>query len=491
MTTHTTTTALPRRDFLKGILATGALSIITSKSLLAAAKSAAAAAAKPGDKINLAAIGAGGRAASLLKSLHETGLVNVVAICDVDATVFRSKTNTELFPKAARFQDFRQMFDKMAGQIDAVSVGTPDHSHFPAVILAMSLGKHVYVEKPMAHTFRQIELLMAAEKKYNVVTQMGNQGHSGPNFFQFKAWSEAGIIKNVTRITAFMNNDRRWHDANSLKRHGIAFSKLTDFLPAQPVPATLDWNVWIAVSRDLKFNAGYTKGEWRSWYELGNGALGDWGAHIFDTAHRFLDLGLPYEVDPVKIVAHNPFVFPQASTLAFRFPKRGDKPPCELTWYEGVNNLPPLPDNMGKPVVDADDVPAPTAGTLDFEKVPPGKIIYGENLTFKGGAHGSALQIIPESKARDMASRLPVVPKSPSNHYKNFILACMGKEEVRSPFSISGPLCQTMSLGVISQRLATKLAFDRSTKQFTNNKIANELLLGPPPRKEWEQFYKL
>ena len=119
-----------------------------------------------------------------------------------------------MFPKAARFQDFRQMFEKMADKIDAVSVGVPDHSHFPITIEAISYGKHVYVEKPMARTFQEVEIMMRAAKKYNVVTQMGNQGHSEANYFQFKAWKEAGIIKDVTAITAHMNNSRRWHGWN-------------------------------------------------------------------------------------------------------------------------------------------------------------------------------------------------------------------------------------------------------------------------------------
>jgi hypothetical protein len=118
-------------------------------------------------------------------------------------------------------------------------------------------------------------------------------------------------------------------------------------------------------------------------------------------------------------------------------------------------------------------------------------VIYGEGLTFKGGTHGATLQIIPAAKAKEMESKLPKVPASPSNHYKNFLLACKGEEKCRSSFAVAGPLSQVMVLGVIAQRLNTKLAFDRTTKQITNNKIGNALLVGPPPRKGWEQFYKL
>jgi len=372
------------------------------------------------------------------------------------------------------------MFDKMGKQIDAVCIAIPDFSHFPAAILAMSLGKHVYVEKPLAHTFNQIDLLMAAEKKYNIVTQMGNQGHSEGNFFQFKAWTDAGVIKNVTRIDAFMNDARRWHDAETLRKYNIAYSKLTGYLPEQPIPPALDWNVWLTTALDHKYNKGYTPAEWRSWYDFGNGVLGDWGAHIFDTAHQFLDLGLPEEID-AKLEGHNAFVFPQATTLAFRFPKRGAMPPLTLTWYDGADNKPPLPPEIPATTNDGEPI-----------RLSPGKFIYGEGLTFKGGAHGSTLQIIPPKKARDMAAQLPVVPKSPSDHWKNFLLACLGEEKTRSPFSVAGPLCQMMALGIIAQRLnATNLKFDRATRQFTNNDAANKLLQDVTPRKGWEQFYKL
>jgi len=459
-----------RRSFLKGVLAAGAGSLITPRHLLAAGT---------GGKVNLACCGIGNRGADDVNALHATGLANIVALCDTDMGAPHTLGILKKFPNVPRFQDFRQMFDKMGGQIEAVSVGVPDFSHFPIAMTAMSLGKHVYCEKPMGHSFRQIELMMAAEKKYKVAAQMGNQGHSEANYFQFQAWVNAGIIKNVTRITAYMNDKRRWHGM-----------KVTGLLPGQPVPATLDWDTWLTMAQFHQYNVGYVNGDWRSWFDFGNGALGDWGAHIFDTAHQFLDLGLPTEVDAVKLDGYSPFIFPQASTLLFHFPARGSQPPLDLTWYDGQHNLPPLPDNMGAPVVDA-NIPPPSTGSIDTKVNPPGKIIYGEGLTFKGGSHGSTLKIIPESKAREMASQLPPVPKSPSNHHKNFLLACQGEETCRSSFAIAGPLCQTMALGVIAQRVNSKLAFDRDTKQITNHPLANQLLAGVPPRPDWEQYYRL
>ncbi len=464
------TAQMRRRSFLKGVLTAGAASVFAPRLLLGASTT---------NKINLACCGIGNRGADVVKSLHGTGLANVVALCDTDMGAPHTRAVLEMFPDVPRFQDFRQMFDKLGKDIDAVSVGVPDFSHFPIAMLAMSLGKHVYCEKPMAHSFRQIELMMAAEKKYKVATQMGNQGHSEANYFQFKTWTEAGIIKNVTKITAYMNMSRRWHGM-----------KAAGYLPVQPIPATLDWDVWLTTAEDHKYNKGYVNGDWRSWFDFGNGALGDWGAHIFDTAHEFLQLGLPTEVDPVKIEGWSPFIFPQASTLAFRFPARGTMPPCELTWYDGQNNLPPLPSDLGESIVD-ENIPPPSSGSFDTKKRPPGKVIYGEGLTFKGGSHGSALKIIPEAKARDLAAKLPKVPKSPSNHFKNFLLAARGEEKCRSNFAVAGPLCQAMALGVIAQRVNARLEFDPATKQITNHKLANDLLAGVPPRQDWEQYYKL
>lgn len=472
-----------RRSFLKKtIIASSAVAI--SPGLLIAGTSTLKNTRIVGanGKVNLACCGIGNRGAEIIEALYATGLANIVALCDVDMEAPHTAKILSKFPDVPRFKDFRMMFDKMANQIDAVSIGVPDHSHFPITMMAMSLGKHVYVEKPLARTFHECELLMKAARKYpNVVTQMGNQGHSEANYFQFKAWKEAGIIKDVTAITAHMNSPRRWHGWDT---------KISSLPANGNIPDTLDWDLWLAAAQSHKFDKDFINGQWRCWYDFGLGALGDWGAHIIDTAHEFLELGLPYEINPVKLDGHNNFFFPQASTIAFKFPERKGMPALDITWYDGVNNLPPIPEGYGVSGLDP-NIPPPSTGKLEPVKLNPGKIIYSKELTFKGGSHGNTLSIIPENKAKDMASRLPEVPKSPSNHFKNFLLACKGEEKTRSPFEISGPLSQVFSLGVMAQRLNTKLAFDRKQNKITNSKIANELLAGPPPRKGWEQYYKV
>lgn len=476
-------TSASRREFLRRmslLTATAAFSGLAPITAEAARKVKPRKIA-PSEKVNLACIGIGFRGGEIIRDLYETGHCNIVALCDVDMGAPHTEAILKQFPDVPRFNDFRKMFDKMASQIDAVSVGTPDFSHFPATMLAMSLGKHVYVEKPMAHTFEEVNLMMKAAKRTGVVTQMGNQGHSEANYFQFKAWKEAGIIKDVTAITAHMNNPRRWHSFDS---------NMKSMPPAQPVPSTLDWDSWLSAKPYHDFNKDYVNGQWRCWYDFGMGALGDWGAHIIDTAHEFLELGLPTEIDMVYANGHNPFFFPYSSTIRFHFPERKGMPACDITWYDGLDNLPSVPAGYGNVQLDP-SIPPPGNGQIVPSKLNPGKIIYSKELTFKGGSHASTLQIIPEEKAREMEAKLPFVPQTTSNHYANFLLACKGQERARSPFAVAGPLSQVFCLGVIAQRLNTKLKFDPKTQQFIGNDRANELLRGPEPRKGWKYFYNL
>ncbi|HLT07427.1 MAG TPA: Gfo/Idh/MocA family oxidoreductase [Cyclobacteriaceae bacterium] len=469
---------ISRREFL----ASTALS--TAGLALSPMTSAASYSRIPGanQKTNIACVGIGNRGQQIIEDFEKTGLVNVVALCDVDMGAPQTTKIMETYPKAKRYQDFRELLDKSGSDFDAVTIATPDFSHFPIAMACMQAGKHVYVEKPLSRTFNEAELLMQmALKNPNLVTQVGNQGHSEANYFQTKAWVEAGIIKDVTAITAHMNSPRRWHKLDP---------NMKTWPEKQPIPSTMDWDTWLTTAMPKDYNELYHNGEWRCWYDFGMGALGDWGAHLIDTAHEFLELGLPYEVNPTYLEGHNDFFFPMSSTLLFRFGSRKGMPPVDLTWYDGLQNLPPLPKGFGTSEAAA-NVPTTNQGQVKQPTLNPGRIIYGKDLTFKGGSHGSTLSIIPEEAAKDMASKLPEVPKSPSNHFANFILACQGKEKTRSPFEINGILSQVFCLGVIAQRMNKPLYFDAVTKQITNDKFANTMLTGAPPRKEWEQYYKV
>ena len=469
-----------RRDFLKTMMVASAGLAVGGPSLLYGQE---ANNAKPkGEKVKIAYIGIGNRGQQIIEAFDKTGMVEVVALCDVDMGAKHTQKVMAMYPQAKLFRDFRKLFDEAGNLFDAVAIATPDHSHFPISMLALASGKHVYVEKPLARTFYEAELLMeAARKRPHLATQVGNQGHSEANYFQFKAWMDAGIIKDVTAITAHMNNARRWHKWDS---------NIHRFPTGQQLPPDMDWDSWLCAAEYHDYHQDYHQGQWRCWYDFGMGALGDWGAHLLDTAHEFLELGLPYEISMLYANGHNDYFYPYSSTILFRFPQRKGMPPVDVTWYDGLDNLPPLPEGYGASV-GADNVPTTNQGNTASKKLQPGKIIYTKDLIFKGGSHGSTLSIIPEERAREMADRLPEVPKSPSNHFENFLLACQGREKTRSPFEINGVLSQVFSLGVIAQRLNTQLFFDPRTKQITNNAFANAMLTGIPPRKGWDEFYKL
>lgn len=435
-------------------------------------------------KVNIAWVGMANRGREVMREFERTGLANIVAMCDVDPKSKGSLESIKAHPNARVYTDFRKMFDEMGNKFEAVVVETPDFSHFPCVMLALNQGKHVYVEKPMGRTFLECELMIAAAKRNpNLVTQGGNQGHSEANYFQFREWVKAGIIKDVTHVDAHMNNSRRWHgyDVN-----------IDRYPQAEPIPDGMDWDLWHTTQQFHEFNGKYHPGNWRSWYDFGMGALGDWGAHLIDTIHEFLDLGLPAEITPVKFEGWNTYFFPMSSTINFKFPRRGKMPAMDITWWDGIGNYPPVPEGYGISEM-SKDVPMingkPAAASV--VKLNPGTIMYSKDLIFKRGSHGATTQIIPESKAKEMASKLPEVPKSPSNHYENFLLACMGEEKSRSPFEKFGPLCQVFCLGVMAQRLNEKIIFDRETKRIVNNRFADAMLTSTPPRKGWEEFYKM
>ena len=444
---------ITRRQFISASLGTAAAwSILPAGSPAWATQQAPA--FVPADRpLRLAFAGIGNRGLEMLKTFASTNLTSVAALCDVDLDAPHTAEARELFPKAPRFRDLRTMIDRAGAEIDAVMIATPDHTHFPLAMHAMASGKHVYLEKPLAHTFREVDLLIAMAARSGVVTQMGNQGHSGNNYFQFKAWTEAGIIADVTKIVMFMNSERRWHGW-----------KVDGFPSGEPMPPGLDWDLWHGARPMHPFSSKLHPQTWRGWFDYGNGAFGDWGPHILDTSHRFLELGLPHTIEAVHRDQPSPYIFPQASTIRFDFAARASKPPVEVFWYDGVENKPPLPAELGPDAVLQEQA---------------GKFIYSRTLVFKGGTHGDTVRIIPEARMQELAPTLPKIAGGFSDHPTNFILACQGKEESRSPFRVSGPLTQVFLLGVLAQRLGGRLEFDSTRRVFTNNAEATALLDRP------------
>ena len=460
-----------RRSFLKAALAAGTVASFPGLRAVAG-----------GDKVRLACVGIGQQAWNDIQEFEKTGLVEIAALCDTDLEGPQCAAALKRYPGVPRFTDFRRMLDALADQIDAVAVMTPDHSHFPALMAAMKRGLAVFCEKPLAHTFEECELLMAAETKYGVVTQMGNQGHSGANYHQFKHYVETGVIdvSKLTKLVAHMNNPRRWHKWNG---------NVSSFPAAQELPKGLDWNAWLATASFHGYSKDFVQGEWRSWYDFGNGCLGDWGAHTLDAMHRFFALGLPTEVQIRDVQGWNPYVFPMQDTLTFRFPAAGKRPAVDLDWYEGVSNRPPLPEGY-RPQGWNPDIPAAKGSTAaDAAKnLVPGKFFYlSDGTVWQGGSHSSPILMCGTD------GKVPDYPKPGSNHYANFLLAVMGREQTRSPFSVGAPLSQVFCLGCIAQRLNRSIRFDPAAKQIVGDEEANALLKGSKgtPRKGWEEFYKV
>ena len=455
-----------RRSFISTILAAGAYPLMPG---CFSPKAYAV-----NGKVRLAAIGCGAQAWFDLKALSKnTDVCEVVALCDTDIGAPHTLDALKTFPALPRFQDFRKMFDKMADQIDAVLIGIPDHSHFCAAIHAMRLGKAVYGEKPLAHSFRECELLMAAERKYGVVTQMGNQGHSGNNFYQYRDYVANGVIKDVKKVVAHMNMQRRWHKWGG---------KTSSYPKAEQLPKTLDWEVWCNAAPWHDFSKDLAYGEWRCWYDYGNGCMGDWGAHILDCVHRFTLKGaLPSEVAISNVTGWNPYVFPVQDTLTMKFPG------VTLEWYEGLDNKPELPkgfryaDNKGL-------FPASTAndGLID-PPLKPGKEIYlADGTVWQGLSHAATLVRVG---AQD--EKVPAFEKAGSDHWRNFLLAVKGEEEARSPFRVTAPLSEVFCLGVIAQRLNRGFKFDPVERKAVGDAEVGILLKGPAPREGWEEYYRV
>jgi len=366
------------------------------------------------------------------------------------------------------------MFDDLETEFDAVVISTPDHSHLPIVIDAMRRGKHVYCEKPLAHSFREIDLILAAADKFDVVTQMGNQGHSSMNFYQALAMSKAGYFDNVTRVIGNCNIGRP---------KGYWGDNITGFRD-EPKPPGLDWDSWIGPREAVPFSETLHPGRWRFWYRFGSGLLGDWGAHTFDTAHQFMDLGLPESVELINRGKPNRWVYPDRVTLKMNFPARGERPPVELMWYQGDGNIPEegLREGEGK--------------YRQFAKV-----LFNDELRMAGSSHESPLFAstrdgrpydLPEYEMADDAVEEYAYYWDSGRHHVNFLRACQSDSETTSPFTIGGPLVQMLHVGQVAIRYGGRFDFDRDNRRFTGDRseLANGMLQGPEIPSDWREYFE-
>ena len=472
------TSKLSRRNFIgKSAAATFGFTLLPA--YLTSARAADNPKLPPSQRLNLGCIGIGGRAAGLIPNLTRKGEALPVAFADVDFDPGNKRdTNLKARPDVPRYNDFRLMFDEMEKDIDAVIVVTPDHTHFVAAIHAMSLGKHVYVEKPLTHTFEESDILMRAEKKFNVVTQMGNQGHTAGGSYQFKQMAEMGVLDDVYKIDAW-------------KSPGLWFmqekKRISAYPAEEPIPASLKtWDNWCGPKPMVGFNKKFHNGGWRGFQKYGGGMFGDWGCHIIDYVHHYLSLGLPTDISPVRLDDHNKVIFPLTSHINFKFPERGPRQPeVEMLWKAGADCYPEFAKKYGDIQSDG-SVKIPdlgNGGTLMHRK-------QGDYVILRGH-HGDASRIYPRVKMLEHRNAVKP-PKRTLGHGDSFIHACMGENTTMSPFSIAGPLTQVLNLGMIAEYLNVNLKFDPKTKQFIGNDEANALLKGGvEPRADWAHYYKL
>lgn len=409
----------------------------------------------PNNKLNIAAIGICNQGGSDLQGMTSE---NIVALCDVD-TRYTDK-HAKQFPSAKPYQDFRKMFDQMEKEIDAVLVATPDHWHAPLAIRAMKMGKHVYCEKPLAHSVYEVRAMMKAARESKVTTQLGNQGHSFDTIRVFREWVEDDAIGTIKEVHAMCRSVYSRID------------QLEEVKQGQPVPATLDWDLWVGPAQFRPYHPTYHPGKWRSWTNFGTGVIGDWVCHVVDPVFWTLDLGAPDSVEALQPDNYDPVkqgeTFPAGNVIKFTFPAKGTRPGITLTWYDG-------PQKPARPAeFDAED------------KLPDiGALVVGDKGKIMYGSHGAgAPQIFPEPDPQKFPRRPRRYPRSPG-HQKEWIQACKAGKPAGSDFSYGGPLTEVALLGVIAMRFkGRKLEWDSAGMKFTNCSEANAFLK-PAMRNPW------
>jgi len=441
-----------RRNFLAASASAAAgASVLTivPNSVLGAKEGAKA----PSDKLNIAGIGVGGMGGGNMRQCQGE---NVVALCDVDSK--KAAGTFKRFPKAKTYKDFRVMLEKQK-DIEAVMIATPDHTHAVIAMAAMKLGKHVFCQKPLAHTVYEARMMKEAAKKYKVQTQMGNQGHSSEAIRLMKEWIAAGAIGDVTEIHAWTDRPDKgpWY-AN------FAARELPKGTP--PIPKHLDWDLWQGPAKERPYHPAYHPFMWRAWLAYGTGALGDMGCHILDPAFWALDLGYPTSIIS-EVKHHKPELadqaFPIASTLTYQFPARGKMPPVKLVWTDGSYKTPRPKDLEKGRRIDAS-----------------GAFIFGSKGQIKHGSHGAGgMRIFPETKQKEYDPHRPpkTIRRVKNGHMGDWIRACKDGKPASSNFEYGGALTEMVLLGVLAMRFSgQKLEFDSKTMKFTNFPKANELL---------------
>ncbi len=412
----------------------------------------------PSAKLAVACIGAGGQGGSDLMEVAKDSGVQVVALCDVDQSAGH-ETVIPRFPQAKVYRDFRQMFDEMDKQIDAVIVGTPDHTHAVAAMAALKRNKHLYCEKPMAHSVAEVRALTKAAQEHEVVTQLGNQGHSFETCRILCEWIQDGAIGKVHTI----------HCGCNAVNSGL--DNLPRLSQKESIPAGFDWDLWLGPAQERPYHSFYAPWNWRGWTAFGNGTIGDWTCHIIDPVFWALDLGAP-ETIQAEIGNYNPKtqgeVFPKGDVITYQFPAKGDRGPITLVWHSGIVAL-----------------PRPKELDAGLRGVDTGAYVYGDKGIIEYGSHGATgVRLVPNSAMQAYRKPAPKIPRA-KEHHADWLAAIREGRKAGSDFSYGGPLTEIAMLGVIALKLPnTKLRWDPATMRFTNSDEANQYL-NPPYRKGW------
>jgi predicted dehydrogenase len=449
---------LNRRQFLRNTAAGVALFQLLPGRALQGAPALAA-----NEKVNVAGIGIGSQGGGDVDAVAGEGH-NIVALCDVDANYAAKKFAQ--YPKARPFKDFRVMLDQMGSEIDAVVIGTPDHAHAVIAMEAMRRGKHVYCEKPLAHTIGEVRALMAAARERKVVTQLGNQGHSSGTIRRLCEWVWADAIGPVHTVHAA---------CDAFKDVYCQLRNLDKLDKTYEVPKGLDYDLWIGPVPFRPYTPFWVHWNWRGWMPFGTGTIGDWFCHVVDPSFWALDLDAPSSVqaevkdyDPVK----HGLTYPPAAKITFEFPAKGNRGPVKLVWHDGNNTI-----------------PKPAEFTAD-DKVPgTGAILFGGKGMIMHGSHGAGgCRIVPEPLMVQHSGKNAPQEKIPrvKSHAWDWLDAIRSGRQAGSNFGYGGPLTQAALIGAIAIRFpGQKLAWDNQAARFTNHDAANALV-SPPYREGWK-----
>lgn len=452
-----------RREFVKtvSIGTIGTLGLGMAACTTDNAGKAAAGHVWPSDKINLAFVGAAGRGRSNLNSLKKLD-VNVVALCDVDWNDDVGKSFEE-FPNAKRYKDFRVMLEKQK-DIDGVVISTPDHTHGVIAMMAIAMGKHIYCEKPLAHSLNEVRMITEAARKNGIMTQMGNQGHSDNTIREMIEVVNAGIIGDVTEIVAWC--DRPAGGGSVAFPHGIE-RPTGNF----KVPRSLDWDLWLGPAEDRPYHPLYAPRRWRGFIDFGCGALGDFGCHTLDPAFWALDLGSPESIiasttNQLEGVDYD--TFPTSSIIEYKFPERGPKPPVKLTWYDG--GILPVQDER-------------FAG-IDFGT--NGALLIGEKGMIMHGSHGAnPFKVLADGKPVEYTTPDQSIERV-EGHHADWINAIKTGKPSSADFNYGGPLTETVLLGVVASLFRNqRILWDPDKMKVANIEEANAIIY-PEFRDGWE-----